>query len=300
MLEFLDEMKNKKDDEKLETVNFSSNILFNPNLFKAVLYNIDRYSDQEIFDTIKVSYHLIFSDKFIMEDPSHLAIVTNHRFLTAAIKVFGTLQEIEYSTLLYCNKIIYDYINTYITEEYTDTRNILYSLARVINKNQMQSLIAIGLPTDISIDILIARYSANTETINITRLINTMQTIESGVMDIQTCVNVFEKLFDELGLLFQIIMFTPIPQNAFPETYENIGLAVLFMVNNMPSIAIKKVLTGYTTAFESGLFRQHIKSGNNIIPTETYRRYNLEILDYRFSRITGMIAILKEEQIYVP
>lgn len=299
MLEFLDEMKNKKDDEKLETVNLSKNIVFNPNMFKEILYNLDKHSEQEIIDTIKVSYHIIFSDKFIMEDPSHLGIVTNHKFLTAAIRVFSSLSEIEYSTFVYCNKIVYDYVHTYITDEYTDTRNILYSLLRVINKKQIQLLLSIGLPEDIALELLNARYSANTETANITRLILTMQSIDSNTIDTQMAVNIFEKLFDELGLLFQIIMFTPISQG-FPETYENIGLAILFMINNMPSIAIKKVLTGYTTAFESGLFRQHYKSGNNVIPGDTYRRYNLETLDYRFSRITGMISMLKEEQIYVP
>lgn len=300
MFDFLNEMKNKKDDEKLETINLGKSIVFNPDMFKDVLYNIDKYSDQEIADTIKISYHIIFSDKFIMENPSHLAVITNHRFLTNAIRVFSTLPEIEYSTFVYCNKIIYDYINTYITDEFTDTRNILYSLARVINKKQIQLLLSIGLPEDIAVDILIARHSANTEIININRLLSIMTTVDSKLMDVQMCVNIFEKLFDELGLLFQIVMFTPCNTNMDNETYENIGSAILFMVNNMPSLAIKKVLNGYTAAFESGLFRQKIKVGNDIIAGDTYRRYNLEQLDYRFSRIVGIVNVLKEEQIYVP
>jgi hypothetical protein len=176
---------------------------------------------------------------------------------------------------------------------------MFYSLARVINKKAIQSLVLLGLPEDISTDILISRCSSTTATTNMQRLHSILVSIDPDLMTVQMIVNIFEKLFDELGLLFQVIMFTP-PTNPIEETYDNIGLAILFMVNNMPSIAIRKVLVGYTTSYEGGVFKQHLKVNGSIIAGQTYRRYNLEELDYRFARITGMIAQLKEEQIYVP
>lgn len=300
MLEFIDEFKKKDDDVKVERFDVSKNIVFNPNAFKEILYHIDKYSDQEIYETIKNSYHLIFTDRFIAEDPNHLALVTNHRFLTIAIRVLSSA-ELERNIILYCNKLVYDYIHTYVADEYADTRNIFYSLARVVNKKAIQSLLVIGLPEDVATNLLIARYSANNESVNIVRLNREMELVESDIMTIQMCVNIFEKLFDELGLLFQMVMFTPPLTVSIPTTYDNIGLAILYMVNNMPSIGIRKVLTGYTTAYESGMFKQQFKSNGQVVSTgKTYTRYNLETLDYRFARIVGMVASLKEEQIYVP
>lgn len=290
--DFIKEVKEKDETIEYKELNLSKNILFNPNLAVNMLENIDDYSDKQIFDMIKESYETIFSERFVSQDPRRITLMINSRFISEAVKVFSLYPDISYSTLVYINKIIFDFNDRYTGEEYESQRNLFISLARAINKRKIQELVIIGLPEVIAVNLAYRRYSSNNESINIRRLLSFMASVEPGLMTAQMVVNIYERLFEEIGLLFQIIMTEPLRVTSFDETYENIGLAILAMVDNMPAIAIQRVLRGYSLAIDSGA----LKYGQD----KTYIRYYLSSL-VGYDRIVNAVIYLKEyEGVRVP
>lgn len=300
---YKEDLKNKS-PEKVSTasVDLSKNIFINPKAFKDSLRNIDSLTDQELYNMISHSYETIFSESFIKEDKENLAIITHPRFISACVYVFNTVQQIDYKVKLYCNKIIYDYNTTFRGAEYEYIRNLLFSLGRVINKDKLYTLVALGLPEEIAVNILICRYSSRKERTNIARMNYYICKQSEELMTEQMIIWIFEKLFDKISELFQVIMFYPYDETQNEDVYSIMSLSILDIIENMPYISIKNLLTDYTLAYESGAYRKQLITSNKevINLNETYTRFSMGSLSADYPRITQAVEELKQELVYVP
>lgn len=300
--QYKEDLKNMNEEERSIEVDLSRNIFINPKAFKESLLTIDSLTDEKLYEMIYHSYQMIFSETFIKETEKNLEIITHPRFISACIYVFNNIQEIDYNVKLYCNKIIYDYNITFRDKEHEYIRNLLFSLGRVVNKDKLYTLIALGLPEVVAVNILICRYSSRKERTNIARLNYYICKQSEELMNEQMIIWIYEKLFDKISELFQVIMFYPYDETQNEEVYSVMSLSILDIIENMPYNSIKNVLIDYTLSYESGAYKtQLITSNKEVINlNETYTRFSMGSISNDYPRINQVVDDLKVEAIYVP
>ena len=291
--------KNQK-EHKMVDITVSSNINVNHNLFQHQLNHLDSRKDEEIMYLVKTKYTEIFTREFIAENPKSLNILTDKRFLFAAIQVFNSVP-IEYTNKIYANKLAYDYIKTHIEDEHEYTRNLMYSLARAVNKDIIPRLLALGIPESITLNLVIARYSSIKETVNCARLNYCIATSDRNLMTEQMIIRIYEILFDELTILFESIMFSEYDQSQDDLIYSTISLAILDILSSQTSIVIRRVLMTYAADYASGLFRRKIPTPQGIILGDTFIRFSINAISSDYQRILDVSdRLASEEGIYVP
>ena len=116
---------------------------------------------------------------------------------------------------------------------------------------------------------------------------------DPNVMTEQNIVWIYEKLFDQVSNLFYGIMFEVYtPQQiedfgeSFMEIYGAISLAVLDIINNMTSDAMKRVLAGYYEEWE--------------YMNKPSVRFSLRSLSGDYSHITRVVEYLDSVGKYLP
>jgi hypothetical protein len=187
----------------------------------------------------------------------------------------------------------------------TPDKNILglyYSLAKVVNKRTAYSLMGIGLPEEIAVQISAAAFSSNYPELNIRRANWIVVQSGSALMTQYIICNIYEILFTKMSDLFIHTMsevYAPpgIPANAedFNQVNENINNALLYELNEMPIDMIKQVLYLYaqhaTSCMKYGvqnLYRFSMRT----IDTRTYGR-----IAYALNQIDTDLAI---NGLYIP
>lgn len=284
-----DENNVKKENEELmEPVNFLENSsIFHPELLKQKLINIDQMSDKEAFELIKKNYDSILSDTFVNQDIDILNLFKNERFLILMIQVMSSLTSISHSNRVYCNKIAYDYLTLSDTKE--EIKNLMFTLSKTVNKDIIPLLLGLQLPNDLAAYLALARFSSLKETINIRRLNLIMMTSSIEIMTEQNIVWIYEKLFDNITILFEAIMFDVYEDinSSMSEIYSRISLAVLDILDNMPMHSIQKVLMSYIGDYNA-LYNTH-----NV-------RFSMRSLSNDYQRINYVVSMLMQQNIYIP
>ena len=302
--QYKEDLKNKE-VEKVSSVSLdlSKNVLINPSAFKAKMGKIDEMSDEELYSLVFNSYPTIFSESFITEDKKNLERITHPRFINACINVFSNIKDIPYTVKLFCNKIIYDYNIAFRDEEHEYMRGLLFALGRVVNKDKIYILTGLGLPEVYAVNILICRYSSTKERTNIARMNYYICKQDEETMTEQMIIWIYEKLFDVISEVFQVVMFYPWDETQNEEVYSTMSNSILDIIENMPFNSIKHVLRDYTIAYESGAYnRKFLLSDQSIVSVNsTYTRFSLRALSADYSRINQAVEELYEqESIYVP
>ena len=209
----------------------------------------------------------------------------NEKFVNALIKAISSIP-INNDIVVACNRVIYDYF----TLENADKRikQLYLTIAKIVNKNIINSLLSIGLDDDTASNLAICRHSSMNEKTNVKRLNFTIYFKDSEMMTEQKIVWIYEKMFDRVSDLFQAIMFeTYTPQQEevfnhnFPENYSTVSLAILCILNNMRSVDIRRVLLGYHSEWE-------YKGKPRV-------RFSLHALSNDYSRIINVVESLAQE-----
>lgn len=275
----------------------------NPELLKQKILNNEQMSDEELFNLLKESHETIMRCIFDMEDPTYLRYCTTKRFISILCQVMTTVPVINTMERMYCNKLAYDYM-TY-DKHHDDAAYIaelMMGLSRTVNRDVISVLKSIELPEDISTYIALSRHSSTIETTNIMRVNFLICNNVSRLFDLnsdagrvsaeQMIINIYQKLFPQLTLLFEAIMFDVYNledewvDNSISEMYSIISLAILDILNAMPSGDIRKVLMGYAMDYTALKMKKY--------------RFSLNSLSADYDRIRYVVDVLRGENIFIP
>lgn len=274
---------------------------YNIDVFRKTLLHNAELSDEELYTFLRSNYKEVLKSIYDMTEPEYLKYFTTIKFLNALITVVNQFPITE-EVMIYCNKIVYDYIT--FKGMKNDIAEIMITLSKTVNKTSILLLKGIGLSEQLAAYIALAARSSVTETVNIRR-VNCI--IATSVSDMwadlddedamveaeQLIVKIYEKLFTRLTILFEATMFDVYDQNAEWMTekvsimYSLTSMAVLRILNSFPLVDIRKVLISYNEAC-------FMLSQNNRRP-----RFSLHNLSADFNRINTVIESLKQEGVYI-
>ena len=307
---FYKQLEENKPFKPKEYVDLNNSALFNPNLLYDRLSNIDALSDKELFELLKPNYETILSEAcsdirpynaVVQTDPYsditirtkmlYLSLFLNTRFLTILSQTVNSQYEtMSYSSKILCNKIVYDYLtSTDRKDEYTKT--LMYSLARIVNKSVIPTLIGRGLNEDLASYLALARYSSQKENVNIKRLNFIIITSPEEIMTEQMIVYIYESLFNNITLLFETTMFDTCVDNigtdSCGEIYSRISLALLDLLENMPIESIRKVLISYSGDYK-------------MLHHGEITRFSMHSISGDYPRINSVVGMLEGERTFLP
>jgi len=293
---FMNDLENKKTETTLVDINIMDTPIFNIQVLYDKLSNIDKVSDKELYSLLKIGYKDLLKDIFNKDTPLYLTLLTNSKFITIFIQVLSS-EILDYDCKVYCNKIAYDYL-TLSENKDKYIQQLYYTLSKVVNRGIIPGLLGLGIQEDLASYIALARYSSLKEMINVERVnFIIISSSKEHVMAEQMIVWIYEKLFDRVTPLFEGVMFDILTEDDednytdnMLETYSTISLAVLDIMNNLPSQDIRKVLISYVGDYEL-VYRK---------PNQKTTRFSMDSLSTDYSRINQAIEDLKLETIYVP
>ena len=279
----------KEPKREMVQVKLFNNPAYNPLVLKEKLYNLDSLQDKELFELLRDSYESVLSDIFVDKNEYYLHLFTNTRFLSIMVQVISSVSNISHTNRTYINKIVYDYLTLDKKDQYI--KQLMYSLSKMVNKDILPRLLGLGLQEDLAIYLALARFSSQKEIVNVKRLNFVIMTSPIEIMTEQMIVYIYEKLFDRVTPLFVGTMIDNCKQDMsqdMEEIYSTISLAILDILNTMPSNDIRKVLISYVGDYQA----IYHKSGY---------RFSMQCLSNDYARINAVVeALYANENIYVP
>ena len=274
----------------------ADNPFFNNHLLKGE--DIDTISEDDLYKILKESYTSILQGVFSKNksDRQYITMFKSRKFMTALIKVLHNSQTpFTIEQKIYCNKLAYDYMTL------PDANELFFTMSKVVNRDVMPSILAVGFDENAAANLALARYSSFNETINILRLNMVLLSMDPETVDPSKIVKVYGKLFDHLGILFETVMFnvnnigdgddeSELSQDLIDmmEMDGNITLAILDILSSQPIDIIAAVLRGYGNSFVI------LHNGD---PSQI--RTSLRNLSADYQRITYVINMLANE-VYIP
>lgn len=246
--------------EKKEPINMVDiNIANDPNMNKGLLDmiidngTINNYSDQELYDLLSNNLRGLLLNIFERKDQRYIKMIISDRFLKILIQVVNNI-EIDYMNMIYLNKLCYDYLTLDDNSKNSIINDLIYHLAKITNKKYIPILIGLGIPEKISCYIVLSRFSTNNEFVNVERMNFVIMTSNIEFTE-QMIVDVYQNLFDRVTQLFEATMLDVLNTNEewyteeIDERYSLITLAVLDILNSLPSDAIRRVLNDYRIVY---------------------------------------------------
>lgn len=299
------------DNPQMVELGIANNPAINAELLKSYILTDTPVSNEEMYHIVRQSYKDVLKCIVDLKIGEYLEYCTTPKFITVLQEVIRNLQEIDNDTRRYCNRIAYDYITMFSKEESSEHKKIsqmMMDLSQLVNRDTIIKLNAIGLPNELSSWISLARYSSENESTNIMRVNfivcrNIGQHMKFDLSDMresirleQLIVNIFEKLYDRLAILFESIMFDVYPMDAewmtenIGDVYGIISLAILDILENMPVNMIVEVLKIYSNDY----LNVRERKGSNCI------RFSMKSLSWDYPRINNVVEVLKSQGIYLP
>ena len=172
-------------------------------------------------------------------------------------------------------------------------KNKLINLSNIVNRTTIKRLMDLGLSTIDACNIAICRYSSGNEKINTERLNFMLCKMNSNIVTLQNIIYIYEILYDSISSLFSGIMFETYTEEEeddfgydFMNNYSNISIAILTIVNNLPSDKIDTLLRGYVEEWKTNKCPQ--------------TRFSFRSISNDYSKITNVVEGLIASDIYIP
>lgn len=282
----------KEEERKTVEYNIMNNASINRDLFKRTLSNINSMDNSNLRAFIQANVDQIIND-IINNDADYVGIFQDHRFLDIFIDIINSNPNISYNTILGCNKLAYDYMT--LSEDHIDAtiKNKLINLSNIVNRNTIKRLMDLGLSTIDACNIAICRYSSGNEKINTERLNFVLCKMNSNIVTLQNIIYIYEILYDNISSLFSGIMFETYTEEEeddfgydFMNNYSNISIAILTIVNNLPSEKIDTLLRGYVEEWKSNKCPQ--------------TRFSFRSISNDYHKINNVVEHLLDADIYIP
>lgn len=250
------------------------------------LFNLEKLSDEELYNLIYKTYLYILDEMFIYKNMDLIKFLyTNPRFIMTLTNVLSRQDvKLNYLQTVYCNKLAYDYF-TARGDKDNYIRQLLINLIRTVNRYIIPSLIGLGLPEDLASYLANSRYSSLKEDIQVKRLNLVIMNQSSDIMTIQMIVNIYGKLFDRITPLFDGIMYDYWPSeqlmaNDMEDVYATINISILEIVNNLPADIMYHLLKNFYESHQLINLNKRVRFNIYSFCKDDYPRldYTLELL----------------------
>ena len=266
----------------------------NVDYLKGRLFELDKLSDEEVYNLICKSYEYILDEMFIAKNMDLISFLyTNSRFIMTLGNVLSRPQtNLTYLQTIYCNKLAYDYF-TARAEKDEYIRALLVNLVKIVNRKVTPSLIGLGINEELACYLTNARYSSLKENIQVRRLNTSIMNQPSKIMTVQMVVDIYGKLFDRITPLFAGIMYDYWSNDQFVnedmvDIYATINVAILEIVNNLPQDIMYHLLKNF---YES----------HHLINSDKRLRFNIySFCKDDYPRLDFTLERLKQEGIVLP
>lgn len=255
-------------------------------LLSQDLSNLD---DRTLYNVVRTNYSNVLSSIIDQKDYKFVSLFLQPRFIMAFNQVCGSVQ-LTNTEMTYICKLIYEYS---VLDDKNDYIYGLYStLARTIHRNSIGILCGLGIPEKTVVDILVSRHSCINDMINVKRVNNIIMNSDKDIMTEQRIVDLFSRIYSSITPLFIGTMYDVIPEYELDENSSlinsTISLAVLDLLNVIPSQDIRKVLINYANSY-------------GINPYFCKTRFNLLSLSSDYGRIVEVVQSLQiNEGIVLP
>lgn len=282
-----------------DTINMTDtlDIINNPNinigLLDSIISNgtINNYTDDQLFNLLSNNLRGFLLNIFERKDQRYIKMIISDRFLKILIQVVQSTK-IDYMNMIYINKLCYDYLALDDNSKNVVISDLIYQLAKINNNKYIPILIGVGIPERIACYIVLSRFSSNNEFTNVIRMNFVILTATINFTE-QMIVDVYQNLFTRVSQLFEATMLNVIDTTEqwytddIDERNSLITLAVLDILNSLPSDAIRRVLDDYVKVYHISYLGQ-----------ET--RCNLRSLSVDYERIRMIAEDMYSQGIRLP
>ena len=275
-----------------QSPNFSLPIL------KQNVDNIDNLSRDELKDFIYRCYDSIVKNLFDKDNAQKYAkVFQNIKFLDVFIEVSKEVI-IDLDSLVRLNTMCYDYIT--LPKEMQDTTvvNRMLQLSSIINRAYIPRLCGLGLSSSLASMLLIARFSDTDLNICIKRvnfiIINQPKELMSTVMIEEILRNLYNVLVD-FYRIFPYFMIDIIPEydeynentlwvtEDIDEVNSRLNLAMLNILNSLPSNMIRSTLINYSEAMRMVYVGYKVRFSLRTLNESEYYRINTAIQEIAYN-----------------
>lgn len=299
------EEANKYDAEhpiQVIKVRVDENPNFNLEILKQNIDHVNDMSDSELRSFIKKCFKSIMRDLFGAEMPKYIKYFQDIRFLNAFIDVVLSLEFIDKEDIIRINTMCYHYIT--LPKDKQDYRVLdrMMQLSNIVNKLNIPRLLGLGLSSNLASILLIARYSDIDLNVCVKRVDFIIITQPKELMSEKMIEEIFKILYnvmDDFHRIFPYIMMDILPEydennpNTFwvtddiQEVNSTLNLAILNIIDNLPSQTIRGIILNYSEAMSMIYKNQTV-------------RFSLRNLSEDYYRINNIInSIAYNEHIYV-
>lgn len=259
-----DKFFNEVHDEKVN-INIANDPSINKGLLDDIITNgtLNNYSDTDLYNLLSNNLRGFLLNIFERKDQEYIKMIISDRFLRILIQVVSNTN-IDYMNKIYLNNLCYDYIT--LDDKYKNLviNELIYKLANITNKTHIPILIGLGIPEKIACYIVLSRFSTNDEFVNITRMNFVILNTNVNLTE-QMIVDIYQNLFERVTSLFEATMIDTYDDTEewyteeIDDRYSLITLALLDILNSLPSDAIRRVLDDYVSVYNTLYFGKKVR-----------------------------------------
>ena len=287
------EEANKYDAEhpiQVIKVRVDENPNFNLEILKQNIDHVNDMSDSELRSFIKKCFKSIMRDLFGAEMPKYIKYFQDIRFLNAFIDVVLSLEFIDKEDIIRINTMCYHYIT--LPKDKQDYRVLdrMMQLSNIVNKLNIPRLLGLGLSSNLASILLIARYSDIDLNVCVKRVDFIIITQPKELMSEKMIEEIFKILYnvmDDFHRIFPYIMMDTLPEydennpNTFwvtddiQEVNSTLNLAILNIIDNLPSQTIRGIILNYSEAMSMIYKNQTVRFSLRNLSEDYYRINNI-------------------------
>lgn len=238
------------------------------------LYIKDIHPENEIQKYFKDHFSTILREVFENNDANLKALLIRPDNIVNFTVAIQSLNEISVVDREYINRLVYGYFSQKSHENDANLKPTYINLSKIVNR-EVVSRLSVYVLADLAALLAMARFST-TDTNKATKRVNSVLIQQDpSFLTEQKIVDVYLCLYDRITPLFVGVMSdyrNPKQMgNATSENWSMIDLAVLDILENMPTEEIAKVMKSFIDTFKMGYIKQP-KFSMDSINTADYPR----------------------------
>lgn len=266
-------------------------LVMTENKFEDLMRNVN---DPDKYELIKQYYSFIIDQIFDKGNKNIFDFITGNMVNLDIFTKVISMYQITATERKNCNKLVYDYITNKEKkaniEVYNFEKNYYLALSRVINK-QLISKLSVVVPEDLACILSVCKYSTDDTYKGVRKIISILIKQDINFITEQRLVDIFIRLYDHVTQLFEGVLSDKRDKTKLTdsenEIYSLIDLALLDILQNMPTEEIRKVLVSYDQSLKLGYINGYKFSMQSINPSD-------------YNRVIATIDMLEMEGIYLP